>query len=91
MNWNEDEHLSFYSGLKALDPAERSHATLDRARDLLQKARSADELKIESVLTYWKLNLNFTEHLDRANTLFYHLYQRMGEPNKAQKFLHKDH
>lgn len=92
MDWNEEEHLIFYASLNDLDARQRSKVTLDRARDMLQQSTKADELKaIESVLTYWKLNLKHQDDKERADTLFYHLYQRMGEPEKANTFSQRRH
>ncbi len=91
MNWDEEEHLTFYASLSNLEVAERSKVTLDRARDLLQAKTIQDELKeAESVLTYWKMNVDYPSDENRANTLFYHLYQRLGDSEKAKKFLPKE-
>lgn len=87
MNWDEEAHINFYSSLRKLDPAEQSKAVLDRARDLLKESRTADDLKaVESVLTYWKLNLRHEDDKQRADALFYHLYQRMDDPDRAGNF-----
>ena len=87
MNWNEEEHSNFYNSLHKLEPADQSDTILNRARDLLKKSKTPDDLKaVESLLTYWKLNLRFEKDLQRADALLYHLYQRMGDPKRAVKF-----
>lgn len=83
--------MTFYASLSNLEVAERSKVTLDRARDLLQAKTTQDELKAaESVLTYWKMNVDYPSDESRANTLFYHLYQRLGEPERANAFRPND-
>ncbi len=92
MNWIEEEHLKFYNNLAKLDPVQRSSAALDHVANLLQGNQTLDGLKaIESILTYWKLNLQRPEDEERANTLFYHLYDRMNLPEKAKMFRQKSH
>ena len=87
MDWDENQHQQFYQSLKNMAPPERSQAALNRARQLLQNSRSADDLKaVESVLIYWKLNLRNPEDQDQANAIFYHLYQRMDDPERAREF-----
>jgi hypothetical protein len=87
MNWNEEAHISFYQSLRSMEASAQSKAILDRAGTLLRESGSKDELKaVESLLTFWKLNLRWDEDKSRAEALFYHLYQRMGDPDKASNF-----
>ena len=87
MNWNEEAHQQFYNELRQMDETQRSRALLDRAGELLKRSQGNDDLKsVESLLTYWRMHVQDEDDQGRADSLFYHLYNRMGEPERARKF-----
>ncbi|MDZ7848613.1 MAG: hypothetical protein U5L96_18780 [Owenweeksia sp.] len=88
-SWSDEEHFNFYESLKELNSQERSQSLLNKATQLLETASDKDQdlLKAaESILTYWLLNNEITEDQDRAHTLLYQVYMRMGESEKARAF-----
>jgi len=87
--WDQDAQQSFFSLLKSKNKIEQGESILAKAEELIHHKNCSDDLLkgAESLLNMYTLKYRNPENEERATRLLGSIYTKLGEEEKATRFL----